>query len=229
MDYHWDLGFIAFGIYPYISLSILLLGSIYRYVAKPHSWDSKSSEILEKKMDMFWGSNFFHYGIIVALIGHTFGMLVPQWCYVYIGLTERIHLALAIGIGMVVGWASVVGLVILTGRRLLRKRVLATSDVTDIVTLLLLLIIAGLGTYNVTFAHWKNVLHDIAPWLRSIFLFAPAYQLLDKVPLTYKLHFLAVWTLLALYPFSRLVHITSAPVTYLYRTWILFRRRCEGF
>jgi nitrate reductase gamma subunit len=229
MHFHWDLSFIAFAIYPYISLSFLIGGSIYRYVVNPHSCDSKSSEILDKDTGMFWGSNFFHYGIIFALLGHIAGLLVPQRWYDYIGITERIHLALAAGVGMVVGWAAVVGLFILVGRRLLSRRVLSTSDVTDIITLLLLLVIAGLGTYNVTFYRWENVLHDIAPWLRSIFLFSPAYELLDKVPLTYKMHFLAVWTFFAFYPFSRLVHATSAPVTYLYRTWILFRKRCEGF
>jgi nitrate reductase gamma subunit len=130
---------------------------------------------------------------------------------------------------MVVGWAAAVGLFILTGRRLLRRRVLSTSDVTDVITLMLLLVIAGLGTYNVTFYRWENVLYDVAPWLRSIFLFAPAYELLDKVPLTYKMHFVAVWTFFAFYPYSRLVHVTSALVTYLYRTSILFRRRCKGF
>jgi nitrate reductase gamma subunit len=229
MDYPWNLNFIAFAIYPYISLTFLIGGSIYRYVVNPHSWDSKSSEILEKDVGMFWGSNFFHYGIILSLLGHIAGLLVPQRWYDYIGFTESIHLTLALGIGIVVGWAAVVGLFILTARRLLRKRVLSTTNVNDVITLLLLLIIAGLGTYNITFYKWKNVLYDIAPWLRSVFLFAPAYELVDKVPLTYKMHFIAVWTFFAFYPFSRLVHITSAPVTYLYRTLILFRRRCEGF
>ncbi len=229
MHYHWDLDFIAFAIYPYISLSILIFGSIYRYVKNPYSWDSKSSEILDKNSSLMFGSNLFHYGIILALLGHVAGMSLPQWLLDCIGITEKVHLAVAIGVGMVVGWAAVAGLFILTGRRLLKRRVLTTSDATDIITLLLLLIIVGLGTYNVTFHHWKNVLYDIAPWLRSIFFFAPAYELLGKVPLTYKLHFIAAWTFFAFYPFSRLVHITSAPVTYLFRTWILFRRRCEGF
>jgi nitrate reductase gamma subunit len=75
MDYPWNLSFIAFAIYPYISLSFLIGGSIYRYVVNPHSWTSKSSEILEKEAGMFWGANFFHYGIILALLGHIAGLL----------------------------------------------------------------------------------------------------------------------------------------------------------
>jgi len=227
--HYWNFNFVAFAIYPYISLSLLIFGSIYRYLKNPHSWHSKSSEILENDRAMMIGSNVFHYGIILALLGHIGGLLTPQRFYDHIGFSKSMHLAVATGVGIIVGWAAVVGLFILTFRRLLRKRILATSDTTDFITLFLLLVIAGIGTYNVTFERWENVLYDVAPWLRSIFLLSPKYELLDKVPLTYKVHILAVWTFLIFYPFSRLVHITSAPVTYLYRTWILFRRRCEEF
>jgi nitrate reductase gamma subunit len=223
---HWNLGYIAFGIYPYISLSILILGCVYRYVKNPYSWNSRSSEILDKA-SLKYASVIFHYGIILALIGHVGGLLVPQPFYNMIGFTENIHLFIATYSGILFGWAAFLGLLLLTWRRLGRERVLTNSSLTDLLTLLILLIVVGLGTYNVTFAPYDNVLHDIAPWLRSIFVFAPAPELLAPVPLMYKAHFVAVWTLFAFYPFSRLVHITSAPVTYVYRVWILFRRRCE--
>ncbi len=223
---HWDLGFIAFGIYPYISLSILLLGSLYRYFRDPYGWNSRSSELLQKDAALKYGAVLFHYGIILSLLGHVAGLLVPQSLYSAIGFTEEYHLALAVYSGIAFGVAAVAGLLLLTWRRLSEKRVFTNSSPADLITLALLLIVAGLGTYNVTFAPYGNVLHDIAPWLRSIFVFAPAPELLAPVPLTYKAHFLAVWTLFAFYPFSRLVHITSAPVTYLYRVYILFRKRC---
>jgi len=224
---HWNPGFIAFAIYPYIALSVLILGCIYRYIKDPYHWNSKSSEILEKG-SLKYASVPFHYGIILALIGHVGGLLVPQQIYDAIGFKENYHLALAAYSGMVFGAAALIGLLLLTWRRLVKPRLLLSSSINDFITLALLLIVIGLGTYNVTFAPYENVLHDIAPWLRSIFLFAPAPELLDQVPLTYKAHFVAVWTLFAFYPFSRLVHITSAPVTYIYRAYILFRRRCDA-
>ncbi len=225
---HWNLSFIAFAIYPYISLSILILGGIYRYVKNPYSWNSESSEILEKG-SLKYGSVLFHYGIILALIGHVGGLLVPQPLYNAVGFTENYHLVVATYTGILFGGVAFLGLLLLTWRRLGQVRVFSTSSLSDIITLALLLIVVGLGTYNVTFAPYGNVLHDIAPWLRSIFVFAPAPELLDRVPLTYKAHFVAVWTLFAFYPFSRLVHITSVPITYIYRVYILFRRRCEEF
>lgn len=225
---HWDLHFIAFAIFPYISLSILILGCLYRYYTNPYSWNSKSSELLDKD-SLKYGSVIFHYGIILALIGHVGGLLVPQTLYNAIGFKEEYHLWLATYSGIAFGVAAFIGLLILTWRRLSKVRVLTTSSLSDLLTLAILLVVIGLGTYNVTFAPYENVLHDIAPWFRSIFLFAPAPELLDRVPLTYKLHFVAVFALFAFYPFSRLVHITSAPVTYIYRAYILFRRRCEDF
>lgn len=226
--YTWNFGFIAFVILPYVSLTMLVLGSLYRYFTNRFSWDSRSSEILRKDYSLMIGSNFFHYGILIALAGHVFGMLVPQWFYTRIGFREDWHMALSLYAGMASGMAAVIGLLLLAGRRLLRRRVRLTSQWNDIIVLLLLLAVAGLGTYNITVVRYENVLYDIAPWLRSIFLFAPAYQFLDPVPWTYKIHFIAVFFLFAFYPFSRLVHITSAPVWYLYRIWIVFRQRCAG-
>jgi nitrate reductase gamma subunit len=223
---HWHFDVIAFVIYPYICLSILILGCTYRYLKNPYSWNSRSSEILEKG-SLKYSSAIFHSGIILALVGHVGGLLVPQPFYNAVGFKEEYHLFVATYTGILFGWAAFLGLLLLTWRRLSRPRVLLSSNLADIITLFLLLVVVGLGTYNVTFAPHPNVLRDIAPWLRGVFVFAPAPELLAPVPLTYKAHFLAVWTLFAFYPFSRLVHITSAPVTYVYRTWIIFRRRCQ--
>jgi nitrate reductase gamma subunit len=224
---HWNFDFIAFAIYPYISLSILILGCIYRYLKNPYGWNSRSSEILDKK-SLKYAVVLFHYGIILSLVGHVGGLLVPQPLYNAVGFNEAYHLVLARYSGIPLGWSAFIGLLLLTWRRLTKARVLSTSSLNDLLTLVILLTVVGLGTYNVTFAPYPNVLHDVAPWLRGVFVFAPDPELLTPVPMTYKAHFLAVWTLFAFYPFSRLVHITSAPVTYVYRAWIIFRRRCEA-
>ena len=225
---YWDWNVLGFVVYPYISLTVLVLGCLYRYVKNPYSWNAKSSEILEKD-SLKYSSVLFHYGIILSLIGHVGSLLVPQRLYTALGFKPEYHLFLAIYSGIAFGVAAFAGLLLLTWRRLSKTRVLATSSLGDLITLLLLLIVIGLGTYNVSFVPHGNVLYDVAPWLRGILTFAPDTQLLVTVPFSYKLHFLAVFTLFAFYPFSRLVHITSAPVTYAYRVYLLFRRRCEGF
>lgn len=222
---HWDPGIIVFGVYPYIALTILIAASVYRYVKSPATWNSRSSQILEKKV-LQYGSVLWHYGIVLALFGHVFGLLVPQTFYNWIGFKESYHEALARWSGMVFGWMALIGLLGLTWRRLSLARIYKNSTLPDILILFLLLILVGLGTYNVTFVNYKNTLHDIAPWLRSIFAIAPAPDLVASVPWTYKAHFIAGFALFAAYPFTRLIHITSAPINYLGRVYIIFWRRC---
>ena len=86
-----------------------------------------------------------------------------------------------------------------------------------------LTLVVGLGVYNVVFGHF-NVLDTVAPWIRGIVTFRPDAALMTGVPLSYRLHILAALALLAFSPFSRLVHIWSAPVFYFFRRPILFRR-----
>ena len=66
----------------------------------------------------------------------------------------------------------------------------------------------------------------MAAWARSIFLFQPeAAALLDSVPWIYKVHLIAGMTLFLITPFTRLVHIFSAPVWFLGRPgWQIVRR-----
>lgn len=87
-----------------------------------------------------------------------------------------------------------------------------------------LLIVGGLGLYNVIFTHY-DILYSVAPWIRSIVILAPEPGLMAPVPLSYKLHILTALGLLAYSPFTRLVHIWSVPVSYIYRQYVVFRRR----
>lgn len=214
----------AFLIFPYIALTILLVGHIYRYLRDPYRWNSKSSQLLEKR-SLLYGSFLFHYGIILALIGHVLGLLVPQWFYTAIGISAQTHLALAIGLGIIFGWSAFLGLLILIARRFIWRSVRVNSSLNDMVTLLILLAVIGLGTFNVSFVRFENVLFTIAPWLRGILGFFPDPQLMADAPVTYKAHTLAAFALFAYYPFSRLVHIASAPLTYIIRVFVLFRKR----
>jgi nitrate reductase gamma subunit len=87
-----------------------------------------------------------------------------------------------------------------------------------------LVFVTGVGTYDV-FVGGFNVLDSIAPWIRGILTFQPDPSLMVGVPLRYKLHILAAFTLLAYSPFCRLIHIWSVPVFYLFRRQLVFRRR----
>ena len=221
MSYWIIFGFLIF---PYIALTILLVGHIYRYLKEPYRWNSKSSELLEKK-SLLYGSFLFHYGIILALIGHFFGLLVPQSFYTYIGISAKMHLALAIVMGIIFGWSAFLGLLLLIVRRFGWRNVRVNSSWNDFGVLLILLVVIGLGTYNATFVRYENVLYTVAPWLRGILSFLPEPNLMADVPASYKAHIVVAFVLFAYYPFSRLVHIASVPITYIIRVFVLFRKR----
>jgi nitrate reductase gamma subunit len=110
----------------------------------------------------------------------------------------------------------------------------AVHRLNDTITISALALVVGAGLYNVVFGHY-NVLYSVAPWIRGIVTFTPDAMLMKAVPLSYKIHVIAAWALLGFSPFSRLVHIWSAPVFYFFRRRIVFRRKlsispgCEGF
>jgi len=219
----WSFNTIAFLVFPYVMLTLFVVGHSYRYFTDPFRWNSKSSELLGKN-SLRIGIVIFHWGIIFTFFGHFFGLLTPQWFLDRLGMTTQIHEIASISVGIVIGTMASVGLVILLGRRLIRPRIRVTSSVNDVSVVVLLLFVVGWGTFNAFFMRY-DVVHTIAPWIRSIIILSPDPHLMHPVPWTYKVHILGALTLLGFSPFTRLVHIWSVPITYLIRRFILFRRR----
>ncbi len=223
----WTFNTVAFLVFPYLALTVFVVGHIYRYLTDPFNWNSKSSELLDKD-SLRYGILAFHWGIIVTFFGHLTGLLTPQWFLDRFGISGQLHDFVALSVGMVVGSLAFAGLILLLARRLRRPRVLATSSVNDQFLLVLFLFVVGWGTFNAFFMRF-DVLYTIAPWIRGIVTFSPDPNLMQSVPWTYKVHILGALALLGFSPFTRLVHIWSAPVTYLLRRYILFRRRESEF
>jgi nitrate reductase gamma subunit len=223
MDLAYEL---VFTVFPYLCLTIFVLGHSYRYLTDRYNWNARSSEFLEKKA-LFYGSVLFHWGIVLTFLGHAGGLLVPQRVFDLAGIDSRVHLAIAYWSGLGVGVAALSGSLLLFWRRLTHRRVRAAGTVNDLVTLGGLVVVIGLGLFNVVFGHF-DVLYSVAPWIRGIVTFTPEPQLMREVPLSYKLHVLGALALLAFSPFSRLVHIWSAPLFYFVRRRIVYRRRSAG-
>jgi nitrate reductase gamma subunit len=217
---------LSFTVFPYLCLTVFGVGHAYRYVTDRYSWNARSSEFLEKN-ELFYGAVIFHWGILLTLAGHAGGLLIPQRLFDLAGIHSDAHLFIAYWTGLPVGIAAFVGSLLLLKRRLSNARVKAAGTVNDVVTIGALAIVGGLGLFNVVFGH-HNVLNTVAPWIRGVVTLRPDATLMREVPLSYKLHILSALTLLAFSPFSRLVHIWSAPFFYFVRSQILFRRT-HGF
>ena len=216
---------LAFVVFPYLALATFVVGHTYRYVTDAFGWSARSSELLEKE-NLKLGITVFHWGILLTLVGHTGGLLIPQSLFDAVGIDGQTHTRIAYYSGWVVGVAALVGILLLLRRRLSRPRVRSTTTMNDWITLLLLVWVIGAGLYNVAFEHFY-VLDTIAPWIRGIVTLRPDPTLMRDVPLSYKVHILSALSLLGFSPFSRLVHIWSVPLTSLFRRYVVFRRREE--
>ena len=213
---------LAFTVFPYLCLTIFIVGHAYRYLIDRYSWNARSSEFLEKK-SLFYGSVLFHWGILLTLVGHAGGLLIPQSVFDIVGIHSKAHLSIAYWSGLVAGITAFLGSLLLLWRRINNSRIKAAGTVNDVITISGLLIVIGIGLYNVVFGHY-NVLYTVAPWIRGIVTFTPDPNLMLDVPISYKLHILSALALLGFSPFSRLVHIWSAPFSYAFRRYVVFRK-----
>ncbi len=222
---------VLFGYYPYVAIMVCVLGCIYRLNYAQYGWKSGSSQLLSTRY-MHVASNSFHIGIILLLMGHFVGLLTPASVYTYVISVHHKQL-LAMTAGGIFGSICFVGLTMLVCRRLFNPRVRATSSVMDIVILLLLYLqlILGLSTIPVSYAHSSGTMMEaLANWAQYIVILhgETAAQFIFNVPLIYKLHILTGLTIILLFPFTRLVHILSAPIWYFFRRGYQLVRRREA-
>lgn len=219
-----------FGAYPYIALSVFIIGSILRFDRDQYSWKSDSSQLLSGA-GMRIASNLFHVGVIAVFLGHFVGLLTPHKVFLAMGVSDMTHQYLAIGAGSVFGALAFIGGVKLWMRRHFNVRISATSRGTDkfILTWLLLTLSLGLLTIPFSLAHAaKNdasVMIALADWVQSIVYLHPEPSLLANVDGVFKTHIFFGMTVFLVFPFTRLVHVWSAPFGYLGRAYQIVRTK----
>ena len=212
--------YIVFGWYPYFCLTVFIVGSLLRFEREQYSWRSGSSQLLRRKQ-LIWGSNLFHVGILVIFLGHFGGLLTPIWIFDAFGISHGFKQWMAIILGGVAGIACFVGITLLAHRRLSDARIRKTSSFGDIAVLLLLYaqLILGLATIAVSLGHLDGAeMVKFMTWAQGILTLQPdASALLGDAHLIFKLHLFLGLTIFLVFPFTRLVHVWSAPVWYLGR------------
>lgn len=215
------LNYVLFGWYPYLCLTVLLLGSLLRFDREQYTWRSGSSQLLRRKQ-LMWGSNLFHVGILVIFVGHFVGLLTPIAVFDALGISHGFKQMMAIVIGGVAGIACLIGMTLLVHRRLFDSRIRKTSSFGDIAILLLLYVqlLLGLATIPVSLGHLDGQeMVRFMTWAQGILTLQPGVSSLiyDANPI-FKLHLFLGMTIFLVFPFTRLVHVWSAPVWYLGRS-----------
>lgn len=219
-----------YGVYPYIALSVFLLGSLLRFDREQYTWKSDSSQLLAKG-NMRLASNLFHIGIIAIFFGHAVGLLTPHSVFLALGVSDMAHQMIAIWAGSIFGTLCLIGGAMLWLRRMFNRRVSVAGRGSDklILSWLLVTLILGLSTIPVSLHHANagnpGVMIALAEWVQSIVYLRPNPALLQDVDTVFKVHLFFGMTVFLLFPFTRLVHIWSAPFGYLARPYQIVRTK----
>lgn len=227
-----DFDHILFGYYPYLCLTVLALGSVLRFDREQYSWRTGSSQLLRRRQ-LMWGSVLFHVGILVIFVGHFGGLLTPVAVFDAIGMSHSAKQMMAIVVGGVAGVICMAGALLLLHRRLFDPRIRKTSSFGDLAVLVVLTVQLGLGlaTIPISMRHSDGEqMVKLMNWAQGIFTFDPAAaSWVSGADLIFKAHLFLGLTILLVFPFTRLVHMLSAPIWYLNRRgWQLVRSRRIG-
>jgi len=214
-------------IYPYICFAVFVSVGLYRYFNDRYSFSSQSSQFLENRLS-FWGSTMWHYGIILILIPHTLGFWFPKAWAVLISDQTRLYIMEVTGLSLAV--MAILGLSVMIVRRFINVRINSVTTTLDWVLLASLLLQVVMGFWVAFFYRWGSewYLHTAVPWLWSLATFNPQIQYVTAMPVAVKIHMINAFFLLALFPFTRLVHVVTLPLPYLFRPYqvvIWYRNR----
>lgn len=222
------LNIALFGYYPYICLAVMVIGSVLRFDREQYTWRSGSSQLLRRKQ-LAWGSNLFHLGILFLFMGHSVGLLTPHAVYSPF-ITAELKQMVAIVAGSIAGAVCFIGLTLLMHRRFFDARIRRTSTFGDNAVLIILWVQLSLGLATVPFSlgHGDaSVMLRLSSWAQGILTFQPgSADLVKGLDWPYQAHLILGLTIFLLFPFTRLVHMLSAPLWFLGRRgWQLVRTR----
>ncbi len=220
-----------FNVYPYVCLSVFLMGSLARFDRDQYTWKSDSSQML-RAGQLRWGSNLFHAGILFLFFGHAVGLLTPHWVYEPF-ISPANKQMLAVVAGGVAGLVCFVGLTLLLHRRIFDPRIRLTSHRTDlfILTILWVQLMLGLVTLPYSISHSDGAtMLALSHWAQSVVTFRPDASVLVDMDWPFKVHLVLGMTIFLLFPFSRLVHVWSgfATLAYVLRPYQVVRSRRLG-
>ncbi|MDH4309231.1 MAG: respiratory nitrate reductase subunit gamma [Acidimicrobiia bacterium] len=207
---------LLFVVAPYVAIVLAIVMSVVRARKFPFTVSALSSQLLESKR-LRWGSVPFHWGISLILVGHLFALIVPRGVELWNGAPLRLYLLEATGIAL--GLWTLFGLVVLIVRRIRSPRVRSVTTPMDGVVLGVILVQVVTGVWIAMGYRWGSFWGTsvFVPYIRSLFAFQPRPELVEALPVVLKLHVLSFWAFLAIFPFSRLVHIVTLPLGYLTR------------
>ena len=207
-----------FGVLPYVVAVVAVIGVIARWRTAPFTVSSLSSQLLESRK-LYWGSISFHWGLTIILLGHLLALIVPRGFELWNGEPLRLYLLEFTGFALGL-WAGF-GVVVLIIRRLTTPRVRRVTTPMDTVVLLVIAVQIGTGLWTAIAYRWGSYWGTglMVPYVRSLLRLSPDVSYVEPLPWMIKLHVLSFFAFLAIFPFTRLVHMITLPLQYFFRPW----------
>jgi nitrate reductase gamma subunit len=218
------LNTLIFIVLPYAALALFVFVTPYRYFSSRLTWSAYSTQFLERK-SLFWGINPWHYGIIPILAAHFLGFIAPGPIKAFLG-NQQTLVALE-STGLALGLFALFGCLVLLLRRVNAPMLKKVTFSGDWLLLLLLAVQAATGVYIGVFMRWGSqwYLHAVVPYLWSLFAANPQMEYVADFPLVFKLHAAGAFLIVAVLPFTKLVHLLYNPVPFLTAPPLLYRWR----
>jgi len=214
---------------PYVCLTVFIVGHYWRYRYDQFGWTTRSSQLYERRL-LRWGSPLFHFGVLFVFLGHVVGLGIPSSWTAAVGISEGVYHFLAVSTGGLAGFATLAGMLILIYRRRTVGPVFSATTRMDKAMYAVLGTVIVLGLTNTVIANLVgsyDYRQGVSVWFRGIFLLDLQPALMAQAPIGFQLHALDAFGLFALWPFTRLVHVFSAPVGYLWRPYVVYRSRSD--
>jgi nitrate reductase gamma subunit len=217
------------GVLPYLVAFTLVAGTIWRYKYDQFGWTTRSSQLYESKL-LRIASPMFHYGLFVVLMGHLMGLLIPK-AWTDLVVTQHTYHEVALWAGTLAGVATLVGIALLIYRRRTTGPVFLATTRNDklmyvvLVAAIVLGMVATLTGSQTPSGEEHNYRETVSIWFRSLLIFQPDVEAMAASTWQFKVHILVGFALIALIPFSRLVHAFTVPLHYLFRPYVVYRSR----
>ncbi len=224
--------YLLWGALPYVVIAVLVGGTVWRYRYDRFGWTTRSSQLYESRL-LRIASPVFHFGILVVIVGHAIGLLIPESWTDAAGLSEAAYHAMALSLGLIAGVTTLGGIALLIYRRRTTGPVFSATTANDKTMYLVLAaaIVSGLAVTllsaytGMTGGHETDYRQTVSVWFRSIWVLQPDVAAMSAATLGFKIHVLVGLGLFSLFPFTRLVHAFSAPIGYLFRPYVVYRSR----
>lgn len=213
-----------FIVLPYVALALLVFVSIYRFFTNRLTWSAYSTQFLEPKT-LFWGINPWHYGIILVLLAHLSGIVAPGFMKRLLGNQNTLILMESLELGL--GFLALFGCLALLLRRISSPMLKQVTSVSDWLLLCLLTLQTATGIYIALFMRWGSqwYLHTAVPYFHSLLTFNPQIEYVTDLSLIVKLHAAGAFLIVAVLPFTKLIHLLYQPITFLWDPPLLYRWR----